>query len=348
MTSLTVTAILWNDSVKCQQRRARPQAGETAGRGAPRGGMPVQTNVRPLVACPSGRRARCGIFLSGGGSNAEKVLDRVRALPNAPCEVVVLVTDAPETSRAREIGRLYEVPVVEHDIRAFYAAQGQARVSIATPEGIAVRERWTDGLRSRLAPYALDFAVFAGFVPLTNLTADLPCLNVHPGDLTYLKEGRRYLVGLHTVPIERAILEGLGELRTSVIQALPYTGGDDMDSGPILGLSSPVALDLQGVDPADLRREFESRPPLRPRGGYADRLEHLAKAAQETLKVHGDWVVLPPVVLDVAAGRLGLDPAGGLCCRLSTGWVPVYTLVYADDGTRELRLRPAEGSGAAG
>jgi len=308
----------------------------------------VQTKVTPLVAYQEARRARCGLFLSGGGSNAEKVLARVRGLPDAPCEVVVLVTDAPETSRAREIGRLYEVPVVEHDIRAFYSAQGQSRVSIATPEGIAVRERWTDGLRSRLAPYALDFAVFAGFVPLTNLTADLPCLNVHPGDLTYLKEGRRYLVGLHTVPIERAILEGLEELRSSVIQAVPYTGGDDMDSGPILGLSGPVAVDLRGLDLGGLRREFEARPPVRPKGGYADRLEGTAKAAQEALKVNGDWVVLPPVVLDVAAGRLGLDAGGGLCCRLSTGWVPVHTVVYGSDGSRELRLRRAEGSGTTG
>jgi folate-dependent phosphoribosylglycinamide formyltransferase PurN len=305
----------------------------------------VGAKVAPLVPSAGCRTTRFGLFLSGGGSNAERVLERVRSLRAAPCEAAVLVTDAPETSRAREIGRRYDLPVLEHDIRAFYTAQGQSRVSIATPAGIEVRERWTEGLRRRLAPFALDFAVFAGFVPLTNLTRDLPCLNVHPGDLTYLRDGRRHLVGLHTVPIERAILEGLDELRSSVIQALPYTGSDDMDTGPILGISGPVPIDLEGADLEELRRQSRARSQLRPKGGYGDRLEQLARANQEALKVHGDWVVLPGVVVEVAAGHTGVDAAGRLYGRTSTGWLPVETTVYHADGTRELRLRRPGRSG---
>jgi folate-dependent phosphoribosylglycinamide formyltransferase PurN len=308
----------------------------------------MQPTVRPLVARSATRRTRIALFLSGGGSNAERVIARVRAAPASACEVAVLVTDAPETSRARELGRLYDLPVIEHDIRRFYAEHGEARVSLASPHGLDLRERWTDGLRTRLAPYAVDFAVFAGFVPLTNLTRDLPCLNVHPGDLTYLKDGRRFLVGLHTVPIERAILEGLDELRSSVIQALPYTGGDDMDSGPILGISGPVGIDTGGLDLAELRHEFDARPPVRPKGGYGDRLEMIAKACQETLKEHGDWVVLPPVVEDVADGRFGTDEAGGLWFRLGSTWHPVETVVYAADGSREVLFRSAQEGGRAG
>jgi len=309
--------------------------------------------ARPLVPGAGCRRLRFGLFLSGSGSNAERVIERLRSLPEPPCEPVVLVTDVPETSRARELGRLYGLPVVEHDIRAFYAAHSLPRVSLATPRGVEVRERWTDGLRARLAPYTLDFGVFAGFVPLTNLTADLPCLNVHPGDLTYLKDGKRYLVGLHTVPIERAILEGLDDLRSSVIQALPYSGGDDMDNGPLLGLSGPVPMDLQGAGLDELRRQFEARPKLRPKEGYGDRLEQLARSHQEALKVQGDWVVLPRVVAAVAAGHTGTDREGQVFSRVGARWLPVETVVYNPDGSRELRLRPpaaavpAEGCPAA-
>jgi hypothetical protein len=299
----------------------------------------MEAFAMPLVAGCGSRRLRFGLFLSGSGSNAERVIERLRSLPEPPCEAVVLVTDVPETSRARELGRLHDLPVVEHDIRAFYAAHGLPRVSLATPLGIEVRERWTDGLRTRLAPYALDFGVFAGFVPLTNLTADLPCLNVHPGDLTYEKDGRRYLVGLHTVPIERAILEGLDALRSSVIQALPYSGGDDMDNGPLLGISGPVPIDLQGADLGVLQRQFEARPKLRPKEGYGDRLEQLAKTHQEALKVQGDWVVLPRVVEAVAAGHTGTDRQGHVFSRVGTGWLAVETIVYNRDGSRELRLR---------
>jgi folate-dependent phosphoribosylglycinamide formyltransferase PurN len=284
--------------------------------------------------------------MSGSGSNAERVLARIRAAPASPCEVVALVTDAPETSRARALGRLYDLPVIEHDIRRFYAEHGEARVSIATPRGRELRERWTDGIRARLATCAIDFAVFAGFVPLTNLTRDLPCLNVHPGDLLYRKQGRRYLVGLHTVPIERAILEGLDELRSSVIQALPYSAGDDMDNGPILGLSGPVSIDLQGAAVADLHRQFQARPEQRPKDGYGDLLERLAKANQEALKEHGDWVVLPPVVEDVADGRFGTDGADGLWFRVGSTWHPIETVVYTADGNREIQFRSPDADSA--
>jgi hypothetical protein len=168
---------------------------------------------------------------------------------------------------------------------------------------------------------------------------------VHPGDLMYRKEGRRHLVGLHTVPIERAILEGLDELRSSVIQALPYSAGADMDNGPILGLSAAVPIDLQGVALEDLRRQFQARPERRPKDGYGDPLERLAKANQDTLKERGDWVVLPPVVEDVAAGRFGTDTANELYFRLGTAWHPVETVVYAADGSREIRFRGADAGG---
>ena len=287
--------------------------------------------------------------MSGGGSNAERVIARVRAAATSPCEVTVLVTDAPETSRARELGRRYGVPVVEHDIRRFYAEQGESRVSIASERARELRERWTDGLRAQLEPYAVDLAVFAGFVPLTNLTADLPCLNVHPGDLLYRKDGRRYLVGLHTVPIERAILEGLDELRSSVIQALPYSADADMDNGPILGLSGPVPIDLQGAAREDLQRQYLARPERRPRNGYGDLLERLAKANQDALKERGDWIVLPPVVEDVADGRFGTDAANGLWFRLGSAWHPIETVVYTADGNREIRFRdPGVGGTTAG
>jgi len=270
------------------------------------------------------------IFMSGSGSNAERILERVEAKePDVPFEVTALVTDAPETSRARDLGARFGLPVVENDIRAFYRERGESRVSIATPRGQEIRQEWTDALRAQLAPCGVDFAVFAGFVPLTNLTADFPCLNVHPGDLTYLRDNRRYLVGLHTVPIERAILEGLPELRSSVIVALPYTGkGDDMDNGPILGISPPVAV-LPGEETLEeLAAVMAERPERRPKGGFADPLEQMAEANQDRLKEGGDWIVFPRVTFDFAAGRFGTDEADQLYYRLGSTWHPVETVVY--------------------
>jgi len=298
------------------------------------------TSVTPLLAkANTEAKARVAIFLSGSGSNAEKILQQERRMgPDAPFETVVLVTDAPETSRAGELGRTFDLPVIANDIRSFYRAKGETRVSIATPEGQTLREEWTCELREQLAPYRIDFGILAGFVPLTNLVGDFPCLNVHPGDLTYLKDGQRYLVGLHTVPIERAILEGLGHLRSSVIQALPYSGqGDDMDNGPILGISPPVPIDLQGSTLEELLQCVDTRPEKRPKSGFGDRLEELAEHNQNLLKEGGDWIVFPPVVMDFARGRFGVE-TGALHYRTGNKWLPIETVVYGR-GEKEVLFR---------
>ena len=298
--------------------------------------------IRPLLPLPPGATSRFALFLSGSGTNAEQVLEHLRQLGDkAGCVPAAIVTDAPETSRARELGARYGLAVVEHDIRAYYLAHGETRVSIATPRGQELRQAWTDALRAKLADTAVDFGVFAGFVPLTNLTADFPCLNVHPGDLTYRKDDRRWLVGLHTVPIERAILAGLDYLRTSVIQALPYTGrGEDMDNGPILGISPEVDIDLQGTPVEELAAGLAQRPAKRPKGGFADRLEELAVLNQERLKVGGDWVVLPRVVVDFGQGRFGLDEADRLHYRLGRNWHPIETVVYGPDDKEVVFAEP--------
>lgn len=302
-------------------------------------------NVVPFFQITTGAKPRVAIFLSGSGSNAERILAKCRdSGQNAPLEVVALVTDAPEKSRARELGQMYDLPVVENDIRAFYRKQGLSRITIRTPEGQQARNAWTDALRTALAPYAVDFGVLAGFVPLTNITQDFPCLNVHPGDLTYLKEGHRYLVGLHTIPVERAILEDLCTMRSSVIVAQPYTGsGSEMDSGPILGISEAVEIDLQGTPPDELQACLERRPEKRPRGGYQDCLEAIAQRNLEKLKHEGDWVVFPQVVFDFARQRFGLDQDNALYYRMNHTWQPIQTIVYGKQ-QREVLFRSTEHS----
>jgi folate-dependent phosphoribosylglycinamide formyltransferase PurN len=269
--------------------------------------------MKPLVTL-DGRRARVGIFLSGGGSNARVLLGEHAARgADSPLDPVCLVTDNPgdPACGARAIGEEFGVPVVGLDIRAFYRERGCPRVSVRSGEGRRIRSAWTAELRRLLAPLAIDFGVFAGFEPLTNITADFPCVNVHPGDLTYLRDGRRYLVGLHTAPVERAILEGLEELRSSVIVATPFHGGgEDMDTGPLLGISPAVPVDLQGHGRDALAAVAAARPARRPPGGYGDLLEQVAAHNQNRLKEGGDWVVFPPVVFHVARERFAVGPAG--------------------------------------
>jgi len=269
------------------------------------------------------------IFISGTGTNAEKVLEHRDTEAWNPA---VIVTDAPERSRAAEIATKFSLPLVALDIRKFYREHGETRISLQTARGQEIRELWTTELRRLLSEYQIDFAILAGFVPLTNITADFPCLNVHPGDLTVAPDGRRLLVGLHAIPVETAILHGHDALRSSVIIAQAYSGvGGEMDSGPILGISSAVPIDLQDHELSELTAVAESRPAKRPLGGYKDILSEIADHNLELLKRSGDWVVLPGVVNDFAAGNFATADDGSLKFRVRKIWQKVTTIEYGDD-----------------
>ena len=131
---------------------------------------------------------RAAVFLSGTGTNAARILERRMRKKSSPWEPVAVVTDRP-ASAAADLARRFSLPLVEHDIAAFYRDRGMDRVSLAGADGMRIRGLWTDALRTMLEPYRIDFGIFAGFVPLTNIVSDFPCLNVHPGDLLVEENG---------------------------------------------------------------------------------------------------------------------------------------------------------------
>ena len=275
--------------------------------------------------------------MSGSGTNAEKVLEYASKQDDKAWIPSVIVTDAPKKSRASEIALKYNIPIIEHDIKQYYKEKGERRISLLTETGREIRREWTNELRKMLFPFQIDFGILAGFVPLTNITADFPCLNVHPGDLTVECEGKRLLVGLHTLPIETAILNERKELRSSVIIAQTYTGkGGEMDTGPILGISAPVQIDFMEFSLSDLKAAARERPQQRPVGGYRDILENVAKHNQECLKQRGDWVVLPRSVDDFALNKFAVDEKKNLYYRENNGWIRIKTVFYGKNITKAI------------
>ena len=159
--------------------------------------------------------------------------------------------------------------------------------------------------------------------------SDFPCLNVHPGDLTIIKDNQRLLVGLHTLPIETAILNNFSSLRTSVILAQPYIGiGGNMDSGHILGISGEVKIDLNSTTLNELKIVAANRPPKRPIGGYKDLLEKIAKKNLNILKENGDWIVFPKVINDFAENKFAYDSEEKLYFRHKNELFCINTIIY--------------------
>ena len=300
--------------------------------------------LKSLFEIPTGRKARLALFLSGTGSNAAKILERT-AVPECPYEIAVLVTDNPEKSVARQLAEKYSLPLIEHDIRAFYRQHGEESIALTSPRRCELRDKWSDELYEKVCLFQVDAGALAGFIPLSNIVGKLTCLNVHPGDLTVVKDGVRVLAGLHYKPVENAILMKHHGLRSSVIVAQNYLGNgkNEVDSGPILGISAPVEIELDGHSIAELQSISDNRSTA----PYKDELRRLADKNVERLKVEGDHVVFPAVLEHFVRGDYALDENGTLLFKVNGRFIPVETVEFFADGTEKLRQPVLAGGGAA-
>jgi folate-dependent phosphoribosylglycinamide formyltransferase PurN len=246
-------------------------------------------------------RKKAAILLSGTGSNAQAILEYIKNNPNSSYEVVYLFTDNPKGSRTKKLSKLYNIPMGSCDIKEFYLQHGEESIKLDTPKRRALREEWTKIISSDILSKGIDFIIMAGFVPLTNLASKIPCLNVHPGDLTITdKDGIRLLAGLHIKPVENAILNEFNYLRSSVILVQPYQGDgkDQLDGGPVLGVSPKMDIDYMGYTLEELKTINKNRtsPP------FDDALRKIAHHNVERLKVKGDHVVFPLTIEEYAKG----------------------------------------------
>ena len=296
-----------------------------------RTGLPPEAKIWQEKA---GRPRRGAILMSGTGANAEALLADVAARGEAsPWRCMVMATDAPETSRAREIAAAAGCPLVELDIRAFYRARGLETISLSTEAGRQARRAWTEALWRLLEPYRLDFALLAGFVPLSDLPAHLPCLNVHPGDLTVVDAaGGRPLAGYAYKPIERVLCDdAMTSMRSSVILPSPIFAAEaTVDDGPVLGVSPEVPVDRGGRSAAELRAIRAARRPGTPPD---DELRQLARQNLEKLKRQGDLAVFPAAARAFAEGRFA-RAGSRLFFHAKEGWMEVSTVEFGPAGER--------------
>lgn len=234
------------------------------------------------------RPMRVAAFLSGSGSNVQKVLQhqdrlaREEGLP--PFEVVFLFSDRSDGGCAGEkIALEYGLPYFSYDIRAFHRIHHRKR-TVATQEGMAARREY-DRFAGRLVQsFDIDVIALGGYMSYTTLSG---CVNVHPADLSILTpEGRRKYVGDHAV--HDAIAAGEKVLRASTL----WTDAG-VDTGPLLMVSEPLPVTL----PVPLDEALKN-----PR-----RFQQVVDEHQERLKKIGDWKIFPRTIEMIARGRFALD-----------------------------------------
>ncbi len=221
-------------------------------------------------------------FMSGSGSNLRKIIEHENELnknSKSPYHIAVIFSDNPD-SNAAKIGRDYDRPVIIRDLRSFCAARGKSRKDLDT------RVEYDEETIKALTPYNIQSVAYAGYMCIVTapLIKAFLGVNVHPADLSIMREGKRVYVGDKAV--KDAIMAGENELRstTHIIER-------EVDQGKILMISKPIKVSLP--DTANFRDN-----------------NAFAKEHQERLKVVGDLEIFPLTLQYIAEGRFAKDETG--------------------------------------
>jgi len=223
-------------------------------------------------------------LMSGSGTNIRKILEYQEKQQaqhgEAPFEMVVLFTDRAD-SQAIWIGKDYDLPVVVRDLEGFCARRGISR------RDLEAREEFDRQTVLSLAPYAVKAAAYGGYMSIATspLIRAFLGVNVHPADLSIEgRDGRRKFVGDHAV--RDAIVAG-----ERTIASTTHIIEPEVDEGQILMISSAMKVVL--------KPEWDL-------GKSAD-LERVEAFNQERLKEHGDWIIFPRTLEDLARGKFARD-----------------------------------------
>lgn len=216
-------------------------------------------------------------LMSGSGSNVRKLIEHERA-GNCPYHIAVIFSDRAD-SHAEQIAQEYNLPIVVHDIRAFYKARHKPLSDMAT------RAEFDQTTIDALKSYHIKVAAYAGYMSIASdlLVNAFIGVNVHPADLSIMDEtGKRIYIGDQAV--RDAIMAGESEIRatTHLVESV-------LDGGRILMISAPVII---------------------PVGTSTNRSEYY----QEQLKKIGDWIIFPKTLEYIATGRFAQDEQGRLYC----------------------------------
>lgn len=220
-----------------------------------------------LLYSPQKEPMRIAGFMSGSGSNIQKLLERQKKFEDSLFKVVVLFSDNAE-SNAVKIGKENNLPVIISDIKSFYKARAKKYSDMST------REEYDTETVYALKPYSIHIIAYGGYMRIASTA--LVCahlgINIHPADLTIEVDGKRAYTGAHAVA--KAINKGEKYLRSTT-----HIVTEQLDQGQILMLSSPLEV-IAGQTPE----------------------EH-----QNKLKEMGDWKIFPKTIEYIAQGRYAIQ-----------------------------------------
>ena len=163
------------------------------------------------------RPMRVAAFMSGGGSNIKRLIQREKELMrkegSSPFNVIFIFSDRADGSCKGEIIAYNTgIPYISYDIRRFHQLRGVKR-NIITDEGLKARQEYDSVAEILIRAFSIDIIALGGYMSYITLSR---CVNVHPADLSITRtDGVRKYVGDNAV--RDAILSGEKYLRASTI-----------------------------------------------------------------------------------------------------------------------------------
>jgi len=225
-------------------------------------------------------------LMSGSGTNLRKILEyqeKIKAREGKYLYQLVAIFSDNYQSKAGEIGRDFEIPVIIHDIESFYKKRGAPR------SDLKLREEFDRMTVKMLSPFKAKVAVYGGYMSLATqpLISAFIGVNVHPADLSIEEGGKRRWTGGHAVRDQ--ILAGEKYLCSTTHLIEP-----ECDMGKIFMISNPVEVQIpEGADLKD-----------------PEQLQEISDRNQERLKEYGDWVIFPKTIEEIARGNFQTDERG--------------------------------------
>lgn len=227
-------------------------------------------------------------LMSGSGTNLRKILEHQEKLRSEEgkyiYQMVAIFSDNWQ-SKAPEIGKDYDIPVIIHDIGSFYQKLNAPRTDLK------LREKFDRMTVDMLKPFKAKVVAYGGYMSLATkpLIQAFTGVNVHPADLSVPgeKKGTRKWTGGHAVRDQ--IQAGEKFLRSTTHLIEPAC-----DMGRIFLISKPMPVQV-------------------PEGIYLSDKTQLQKVAdlnQERLKQFGDWEIFPKTIEFIARGYFQTDSSG--------------------------------------
>jgi len=241
--------------------------------------------LKPLYDPGQGVMKVVGL-MSGSGTNLRKILEyqeKLKAKEGRYVFQMAAIFSDNAASKALEIGKDYDLPVIIHDLGSFYIKAGAPR------SDMKLREEFDRLTVKALSIFGAKVAAYGGYMSLATkeLINAFVGVNVHPADLSVQEKGKRKWCGGHAVMDQ--IASGEKELR-----ATTHLIETECDMGRIFMISRPVPVEIPAG--ADLKDPVQ--------------LRKISDANQDRLKQNGDWVIFPATLEELARGNFSVDHRG--------------------------------------